>query len=135
MIDRFFEGRIENWARANRELPRVKKGATQAFCDSLKYIYGPPKDNDSTGTPMIIRPMVWKSSIDVKDANILDMAYRDRRMSTMMRRVLQLYYVKRVAPKRAEVILYLAPKSFMSVLEHTVLHFKVVVESYEHVRV
>ena len=134
MIDQFFENRIKNWARANRELPKVRKGATQAFCDSLKYIYGPPKSDDSPETAIIFKRAARKTSIDIKDANILDMAYRDRSMSQMMRRVLQLYYVKRVSPKRTEAILYLAPKSFKSVLERTVLHFKSVVESYEDVR-
>lgn len=132
MIDRFFEGRIENWARANRELPRVKKGATQAFCDSLKYIYGPPeKDGDESAEARVTRCSPAARTIDVRDANILDMAYRDPRMSGIMRGVLRLYYVKKISPRRAEQILYLAPKTFRSILEHTVLHFKAVVASYE----
>ena len=37
MITKEQEQRLRNWARANRECPRAKKGATLVFCESLRY--------------------------------------------------------------------------------------------------
>lgn len=39
MITKEQEQRLRDWARANRECPRVKKGATLVFCESLRYWY------------------------------------------------------------------------------------------------
>ena len=39
MITKEQERRLRNWARANRECPRAKKGATLVFCESLRHWY------------------------------------------------------------------------------------------------
>lgn len=131
MVDRYFEARIENWARANRELPRAKKGATLVFCESLRYFYGLPEgglDDDELSRPHNSA----RRRINVEDANILDLAYRDRRLSSLMRRALQVYYIKRVSPRRAEDILHLQRGSFMNFLESSCLAFKSAVDSVEN---
>lgn len=130
MVDRYFEARIENWARANRELPRAKKGATLVFCESLRYFYGLPEgglDDDELSRPHASA----RRRINVEDANILDMAYRDRRITPLMRDAIRLFYVKRISPERAENIMHLQRKAFMPFLEKACLAFKKAVEDIE----
>lgn len=48
MITKEQEQRLRNWARANRECPRAKKGATLVFCESLRYYYDrQPEEDDN----------------------------------------------------------------------------------------
>lgn len=111
MITKEQERRLRNWARANRESPRAKKGATQVFCESLRYYYDRQPEEDEQ-LP-VMRSMPETKGIDLADADLLDEAYRDERMTTVNRNLLRLYYCCFTSPSVIEQKLSLGQKTFM----------------------
>ena len=86
MITKEQEQRLRNWARANRECPRAKKGATLVFCESLRYYYDRQPEEDEQ--PPIKRSIPAAKGIDLADADLLDEAYRDRQLTNVYRNLL-----------------------------------------------
>ena len=111
MITKEQEQRLRNWARANRECPRAKKGATQVFCESLRYYYDrEPEEGEQLP---VMRPLPATRGIDLADADLLDAAYRDERMTSVNRDLLRLYYCCFTSPSVIEQKLSLGQKTFM----------------------
>lgn len=67
MITKEQEQRLRSWARANRECPRAKKGATLVFCESLRYYYDRQPEEDEQ--PPIKRSIPAAKGIDLADEN------------------------------------------------------------------
>ena len=66
MITKEQERRLRNWARANRECPRAKKGATLVFCESLRYWYDHEAE-EGDDEPPTRPPQAERRGIDVDD--------------------------------------------------------------------
>lgn len=110
MITKEQERRLRNWARANRECPRAKKGATLVFCESLRYWYDYEAEEGEEAPVKRSQPEIRK--IDVNDANLLDAAYRDERMLTVNRALLRMFYCERRHPRDIERALSFGEKTF-----------------------
>lgn len=129
MITKEQEQRLRNWARANRECPRAKKGATQVFCESLRYYYDrQPEDDEQLP---VMRPMPEAKGIDLADADLLDAAYRDKRLTNVCRNLLRLYYYCFTSPSVIEQKLSLGQKTFLMHKERAVAKFFEIVDSLE----
>ena len=127
MITKEQEQRLRNWARANRECPRAKKGATQVFCESLRYYYDrEPEEGEQLP---VMRPMPEAKGIDLADADLLDEAYRDERMTSVNRDVLRLHYCCFVSPNTIEHKLSLGHKTFQRHKERAVSQLFSIVET------
>lgn len=129
MITKEQEQRLRNWARANRECPRAKKGATQVFCESLRYYYDRQPEEDEQ--PPIKRSIPAAKGIDVADADLLDEAYRDRQLTNVYRNLLRLYYYCFTSPSVIEQKLSLGQKTFLMHKERAVAKFFEIVDSLE----
>ena len=101
MITKEQERRLRNWARANRECPRAKKGATLVFCESLRYWYDHEAE-EGDDEPPTRPPQAERRGIDVDDANLIDRAYRDREMRNVSRAVLRMFYCEKRHPRDIE---------------------------------
>lgn len=129
MITKEQERRLRNWVRANRECPRAKKGATQVFCESLRYYYDrQPEDDEQLP---VMRPMPEAKGIDLADADLLDAAYRDKRLTNVCRNLLRLYYYCFTSPSVIEQKLSLGRKTFLMHKERAVAKFFEIVDSLE----
>ena len=129
MITKEQEQRLRNWARANRECPRAKKSATQVFCESLRYYYDrQPEDDEQLP---VMRPMPEAKGIDLADADLLDAAYRDKRLTNVCRNLLRLYYYCFTSPSVIEQKLSLGQKTFLMHKERAVAKFFEIVDSLE----
>lgn len=129
MITKEQERRLRNWVRANRECPRAKKGATQVFCESLRYYYDrQPEDDEQLP---VMRPMPEAKGIDLADADLLDAAYRDKRLTNVCRNLLRLYYYCFTSPSVIEQKLSLGQKTFLMHKERAVAKFFEIVDSLE----
>ena len=129
MITKEQERRLRNWVRANRECPRAKKGATQVFCESLRYYYDrQPEDDEQLP---VMRPMPEAKGIDLADADLLDAAYRDKRLTNVCRNLLRLYYYCFTSPSVIEQKLSLGQKTFLMHKERSVAKFFEIVDSLE----
>ena len=126
MITKEQERRLRNWARANRECPKVKKGATQVFCESLRYWFDHEAEEGENQPVRQALPEVQK--IDVDDANLLDAAYRDERMLTVNRALLRMFYCERRHPRDIERTLSLMEKTFKRHKERAVFQLYEIVE-------
>ena len=104
------ERRLRNWARANKECPRAKKGATLVFCESLRYYFDKELEEGEQLPVSQTRPA--GHGIDIEDANLLDMAYRDERMTMVGRNILRQFYCSHTAPRIIEHKLCLGHKTF-----------------------
>lgn len=129
MITKEQEQRLRNWVRANRECPKAKKGATQVFCESLRYYYDrQPEDDEQLP---VMRPMPEAKGIDLADADLLDAAYRDKRLTNVCRNLLRLYYYCFTSPSVIEQKLSLGQKTFLMHKERAVAKFFEIVDSLE----
>lgn len=129
MITKEQERRLRNWARANRECPRAKKGATQVFCESLRYYYDrQPEEGEQLP---VTRPLPATKGIDLADADLLDEAYRNERMTSVNRNLLRLYYCCFTSPSIIEQKLSLGHKTFLMHKERAVVQLFQVVEMLE----
>lgn len=126
MITKEQEQRLRNWARANRECPRAKKGATQVFCESLRYWFDHEAEEGENQPVRQAQPEIQK--IDVDDANLLDAAYRDERMLTVNRALLRMFYCERRHPRDIERTLSLMEKTFKRHKERAVFQLYEIVE-------
>ena len=114
MIDKYTEARLENWARANREnLHQASKCPTQVFCESLRYLYGMPEEEEGQAckTPQDVKV------VDLKDAEKLNQAYRSELLPNVYKSLLRMYYVNRVNPRSIERRLCLAHKTIAVQIE------------------
>lgn len=129
MITKEQEQRLRNWARANRECPRAKKGATQVFCESLRYYYDrEPEEGEQLP---VMRPLPATRGIDLADADLLDAAYRDERMTSVNRDLLRLYYCCFTSPSVIELKLSLGQKTFLMHKERAVAKLFEIADSLE----
>lgn len=129
MITKEQEQRLRNWARANRECPRAKKGATQVFCESLRYYYDrEPEEGEQLP---VMRPLPEAKGIDLVDADLLDEAYRDKRMTSVNRDLLRLYYCCFTSPSVIEQKLSLGQKTFLMHKERAVAKLFEIADSLE----
>lgn len=127
MADKYTEQRLTNWARANRECFRVQKGATQAFCESLRYLYGMPEEEDGH----IARACTRIRSIDIDDANRIDQAYRSQDLRMIHKRLLRMYYISNLPPKAIEKRLSLADRTFSRCKEEAIYKLMSIVSANE----
>lgn len=118
MADRYTEARLENWARANRECHHATKGATQVFCESLRYLYGMPETED--GQPVVEPKTTGCRTTDLDDANRIDEAYRSPLLPMIYKNLLRMYYVNRVHPRSIEKRLSLVRKTFYQCKERAI---------------
>lgn len=128
MIDKYTEARLENWARANREnLHQASKCPTQVFCESLRYLYGMPEEEEGQAckTPQDVKV------VDLKDAEKLNQAYRSELLPNVYKSLLRMYYVKRVNPRSIERRLCLAHKTFSLCQEKAVRALMAIVSENE----
>nr|DAM18902.1 MAG TPA: antitermination protein Q [Caudoviricetes sp.] len=130
MITKEQEQRLRNWARANRECPRVKKGATLVFCESLRYWYDHEAE-EGDDEPPTRPPQAERRGIDVDDANLIDRAYRDREMRNISRAVLRMFYCEKRHPRDIERELSLGEKTLNMHRERAVNQIFRIVESLE----
>ena len=129
MITKEQEQRLRNWARANRECARAKKGATQVFCESLRYSYDrEPEEGEQLP---VMRPLPATRGIDTADADLLDAAYRDERMTSINRDLLRLYYCCFTSPSVIELKLSLGQKTFLMHKERAAAKLFEIVETIE----
>lgn len=126
MITKEQEQRLRNWARANRECPRAKKGATLVFCESLRYWFDHEAEEGEEQPARQSQPEVQK--IDVADANLLDTAYRDKQMLTVNRALLRMFYCERRHPRDIERSLSFGEKTFKKHKERAVFQLYEIVE-------
>ena len=124
MIHKEHEQRIRNWVRANRECKKVRKGATLAFCESLRYLYGVPEGEIPTGSSKV-------RAIDLEDATLLDEAFRDERMTDLARKIIRLEYFTHLKPAVIEGRLSLVHMTYSSHKERAVRHFFAIVDLHE----
>ena len=127
MIDPYFESRIENWARSNRQGYRPQKSPTLVIMEMLHLQNGDPEGDECEGGKKdrtLPKP-------DETDARILDAAYRSCLMPTFAKNIIRLYYVSRLPPAVIEKRLFIGRRSFFIHLENAVKTFQRVVESSE----
>lgn len=128
MIDKYTEARLENWARANREnFHQASKCPTQVFCENLRYLYGMPEEEE--GQTHTTSHSI--TTIDLKDAEKLDMAYRSELLPNVYKSLLRMYYVNRVNPRSIERRLCLAHKTFSLCQEKAVRALMAIVSENE----
>lgn len=127
MSDKYTEQRLENWARANRECFRVQKGATQVFCENLRYYYGMPEDEEG----QIVRTFARIRTIDLEDANAIDRAYRSPALLMLHKRLLRMYYISHLSPKTIEKRLSLAERTFLKCKERAIHELMAIVIANE----
>ena len=127
MIDPYFESRIENWARSNRQGYRPQKSPTLVIMEMLHLQNGDPEGDEGEGGKKdrtLPKP-------DETDALIIDAAYRSCLMPTFAKNIIRLYYVSRLPPAVIEKRLFIGRRSFFIHLENAVKTFQRVVESSE----
>lgn len=135
MIDPIFERRVIQWARANRDNKCHTKGATEVFCESLAYLYGEAEPMlDENGEEIPIAPKEKRPermTIDRADVDLLDRAYRDRRLADLAKQIIRLRYIQGLSAIAIESRLHMPRKSFKANLEIAMKAFQIVVESTE----
>lgn len=135
MIDPVFERRVIAWAVSCREGKRKLKCATEVFCEALPYLYGTAEAMlDDNGEPLFVAPKETQPDrikIDQKDADLLSVAYRDPRLTKVMRNMLRFRYCYGMSPKRVEECCHLPRKSFSTNIEIALGVFQKIVRDKE----
>lgn len=131
MIDPYFESRIENWARSNRQGYRPQKSPTLVIMEMLHLQNGDPDEGDECNECERGKKDQTLPKPDETDALILDAAYRSCLMPTFAKNIIRLYYVSRLPPAVIEKRLFIGRRSFFTHLENAVKTFQRVVESSE----
>ena len=135
MIDPVFERRVIAWATSCRDGKRKTKCATEVFCESLAYLYGeaePMTDENGEEIPVARREeQPERIKIDQKDVALLSEAYRDQRLTKVMRNMIRFRYCYGMSPKRVEECCHLQRKTFTFNIELALGVFQMIVREKE----
>lgn len=127
MIDKLFEVRVLRWAHSCREHKRVQRCATEIFCESLPYLYGVPEpmlDEDGNEIAQTVKsPRPSRQQIECSEEEVFNRAFRDKRLSGLMRDIIRFRYCYGMTPFRVEKKCHLAKGSFQNNLEITMMVF------------
>jgi hypothetical protein len=126
VIDKTFQRRVINWARASRPSPRSQPSPTQAIINWLK-LYSPAVKEEGEAVP----EQAESTPIDFRDARLLDLAYRSPNLRSYQKQLLVNFYIYQLSPITIERRLLLPPKTFDKYREQALNAFEREVEAIE----